>query len=330
MAIRIRRREFITLLGGVPVAWPLAAHAQQPTPVIGFLGPASPESYTERIQAFRQGLHETGHVEGQNVTIEYRWAHDRYERFPELAAELVRRNVAVIVTAGTTSAALAAKKATDTIPIVFSIGADPVELGLVAGLAHPGGNITGVSIIQFTLTAKRLEMLYELMGRSAAIALLVNPTNSYTKSETAAVQTTARALGLQLRVLNATDQRDFATVFATLAEQRVGALLIGADPSFISVRNRLVELAALHAIPAIYRYREFTEGGGLMSYGTNIAAVYRQVGLYVGSILKGEKSADLPVMQPVKFELVINLKTAKALGLEMPPTLLVRADEVIE
>jgi putative tryptophan/tyrosine transport system substrate-binding protein len=198
------------------------------------------------------------------------------------------------------------------------------------GLAHPGGNITGMSIIQFTLTAKRLEMLYELMGRSAAIALLVNPTNSYTKSETAAVQTTARGLGLQLHVLNATDERDFATVFATLAEQRVGALLVGADPSFISVRNRLVELAARHAIPAIYGYREFTEGGGLMSYGTNIAVVYRQLGLYVGRILKGEKPADLPVMQPTTFELVINLKAAKALGLEIPPTLLVRADEVIE
>jgi putative tryptophan/tyrosine transport system substrate-binding protein len=326
----MKRREFITLLGSA-AAWPLVARAQQPAiPVIGFLGAASPESYTERIQSFRQGLHETGHVDGQNVTIEYRWAHDRYERFPELVAELVRRNVAVIVTPATTSAALAAKKATDTIPIVFNVGADPVEVGLVAGLAHPGGNMTGMSVIQFTLTAKRLEMLYELMGRSAAIALLVNPTNSYTKSETAAVQTTARGLGLQLHVLNATDERDFATVFATLAEQRVGALLVGADPSFISVRNRLVELAARHAIPAIYGYREFTEGGGLMSYGTNIAVVYRQLGLYVGRILKGEKPADLPVMQPTTFELVINLKAAKALGLEIPPTLLVRADEVIE
>jgi putative ABC transport system substrate-binding protein len=327
----VKRRKFITLLGGSAMAWPLAARAQQPAmPVIGFLAPASPDSYADRIQGFRGGLQETSYVEGRNVLIEYRWAHARYERLPELAAELVQRNVAVLVVAGGTSAALAAKNATNTVPIVFAIGSDPVEVGLVPSLARPGGNITGLAQLYFALTAKRLEMLHEAMGRAASIGLLVNPNNAYTGPETRAVQMTATALGLQVHVVNVTTERDFSTVFRNMAEQGISALLVGADLFFDSVRDRLIGLAARYAIPAIYGYREFAVNGGLMSYGTDEPAVYYQVGLYVGRILKGEKPADLPIMQPAKFELVINLKTAKALGLTLPPTLLARANEVIE
>jgi putative ABC transport system substrate-binding protein len=330
MTFCIGRREVITLIGAA-ASWPLAGRAQQPTlPVIGYLSYASSDAYVNRLSAFRQGLKADGFVEGENVMIEYRWAHERYERLPDLAAELVRRNVAIIVTAGSTSAALAAKKATETVPIVFIIGADPVEVGLVASLARPGRNITGLAQVHFALTAKRLEMLHELIGGSAPIALLVNPNNAYTAPETRAVQAAGTVLGLRLQVINATDEHDFETIFATLVQQRIGALLVGADPSFFSLRDRLIGLAARHAIPAIYGYREFAVDGGLMSYGPDNTAAHRQIGLYVGRILKGEKAAELPVMQPAKFELVVNLKTARALGIEIPPTLLARADEVIE
>jgi putative ABC transport system substrate-binding protein len=330
MTLTIGRRELLAALGGA-AACPLAARAQQAAmPLVGFLSPASPEVYVARLDAFREGLRDIGFVEGHSVAIEYRWAHNRYERLPELAAELVGRNVTVIVAAGSTSAALAAKRATQTIPVVFNIGADPVEVGLVASLARPGGNVTGLSQVYFTLTAKRLEMLHELVGRPLPIALLVNPINPYTEQETRVVQATAKALGLRLHVLNATGERDLTAAFRSMVELQAGALLVGADPVFTNLRDRVIALAAHHGVPAIYAYREFTADGGLISYGINIAAAYRQVGLYAGRILKGENPADLPVMQPTKFELVINLKAANALDLDVPPTLLARADEVIE
>jgi len=327
----MRRRNFIALLSSAAAAWPLAARAQQSAlPVIGFLSGGSAIPFADRLPAFRQGLGEIGYVEGQNVTTEYRWADGQYDRLPGLAAELVGRKVAVIVVLGTTAAALAAKAATQTIPIVFVIGSDPVEVGLVTSLARPGGNITGVSQVLFTMAGKRLELLHELVPASAAVALLVNATNPYTESEIREVQTRASALGLQLHVLNATNDSDLETAFMSLVERRAGGLLVGADPFFIIVRDKLVALAAGHKVPTIYGYRDFMAVGGLVSYGTDPAAAYHQIGAYTGRILKGEKPADLPVQQPSKFDLIINLKTARALGLQVPTSILLRADEVIE
>jgi len=327
----MRRRNFIALLSSAAAAWPLAARAQQSAlPVIGFLSGGSAIPFADRLPAFRQGLGEIGYVEGQNVTTEYRRADGQYDRLPGLAAELVGRKVAVIVVVGTTAAALAAKAATQTIPIVFVIGSDPVEVGLVTSLARPGGNITGVSQVLFTMAGKRLELLHELVPASAAVALLVNATNPYTESEIREVQTRASALGLQLHVLNATNDSDLETAFMSLVERRAGGLLVGADPFFIIVRDKLVALAAGHKVPTIYGYRDFMAVGGLVSHGPDPAAAYHQIGAYTGRVLKGEKPADLPVQQPTKFDLVINLKTARALGLQVPTSILLRADEVIE
>jgi putative tryptophan/tyrosine transport system substrate-binding protein len=325
----MRRREFITLISSTAM-WPLAAGAQQPAmPVIGFLHAASPEAYAPKITAFRQGLKEAGYVEGHNVAIEYRWAEGHYDRLPALAADLVRRQVAEIVAVGT-PAALAAKAASSTIPIVILVGIDPVQIGLVAGLNRPGGNVTGLAALTVEVEAKRLEVLHELLRTSTAVALLVNPNNPLTEPETKGVRDAARSLGLQLHVLDASTEGEIDVAFGKLIELRAGGLVVSVDAFLNSQRAQIVALAARHAVPAIYGNRDFAAVGGLMSYGTDIADAYRQVGTYAGKILKGTKPADLPVQQVARVEFVINLKTAKTLGLTFPITLLGRADEVIE
>jgi putative ABC transport system substrate-binding protein len=326
----MRRREFIAGLGAA--AWPLAARAQgEVLPVIGYLGGASPNLFASRLRAFRQGLSETGYVEGRNVAIEYRWAEGHYDRIPELIADLVRRQVAVIATPGTTPAAEAAKSATTTIPIVFVTATDPVAAGLIGSLSRPGGNLTGVAALALELGPKQLQLLHEMVPTATSIALLVNPTGAtVAETQTRDMQATAPTLGLKLHVLHASTARDFDTVFATLSQLRASGLVIGSENLFTSQSKQLAGLALRHAMPAIYFDREFAAAGGLMSYGAGITDMHRLAGVYTGRILKGEKPADLPVQQVVKVELAINLKTAKALGLTVPLPLLGRADEVFE
>jgi putative ABC transport system substrate-binding protein len=327
----MRRREFIGLVGGATAAWPLAARAQLSTmPVVGFLGTGSSESDAFRVAAVRQSLVEAGYIEGQNVKFEYRLAEGHYERLPTLAAELVHRKVAVIVAIGGITSAVAAKSATATIPIVFVIGGDPTGLGLVTSLNRPGGNITGVSFLVSTLAAKAFEVLHETVPQAALIGYLVNPTNADSEINAKNLQAAAESVGQKLLIVQASTDSELETAFAALVQQRAGAVVVGAEPFLISRRDKLIELAARKKIPAIYTLREFAAAGGLMSYGTSLTEALRLAGLYAGRILKGETPADLPVQQSDKVELVINLKTAKALDLNVPLSLLGRADEVIE
>jgi putative tryptophan/tyrosine transport system substrate-binding protein len=331
MSAQIGRREFIALLGGAAAAWPIAATAQQAAmPVVGFINPGSPDALTFILRAFREGLKDAGYVERENVAIEYRWGENQIERLPELTADLVRRQVAVI--AAPITAVLAAKAATTTIPIVFVSGEDPVRLGLVASLARPGGNMTGVNIFANELVAKRLELLRELVPGAARVALLVNPTNPATADTTSReVQAAARDIGLQVQVLNASTGREIDVAFATISSRdRLDALFVAGDPLFTNRRVQLVLLTTRHALPTTYAGRQFPEIGGLMSYGASLTDAWRQVGVYSGRILKGAKPAELPVVQSSKFELVINAQAARVLGLEVSPSLLARADEVIE
>jgi ABC-type uncharacterized transport system substrate-binding protein len=327
----MKRREFIMLLGGSAVAWPRAMHAQQPAmPLVGFLNTTSPDTYAFNAEAFREGLRTLGHLEGQNVTIEYRWANGDYSRMPALATELVNRNVAVIAATGDVVSARAAQAATATIPIVFTVGSDPVRFGLVKSLNRPGGNLTGMTLFSSTLVAKRMELLTQLIPHAHLIALFMNPDNANADSDLREAQEAARLLGRQTVVVNARSERDFNAAFAAMMEQRVGAALVASDPMLLSQRAAIAALAARHAVPVVYWGREFVVAGGLISYGTGVTWMYHQAGIYCGRILKGAKVAELPVQQPTKFDLVINLKTAKTLGLEVPPTLLALADEVIE
>ena len=327
----MQRREFITLIGSIAVNWPLAARAQQPAvPVIGFLNAASPQNYKRPLSAFLKGLGEAGYVEGRNVATEYRWANDQYDRLPALAADLVRHQVSVIA-ATTTAAALAAKASTTTIPIVFETAGDPVQFGLVASLNQPGGNVTGVTQLAVGLGPKELELLHELVPTARVMALLVNQTNpSVAETVTSELQSAARSLGLELHVLNASSEADFDAVLADVIKSGAGGLVIATDVIFTSHSAQLAKLAARHAVPAVYKGREFAAAGGLMSYGSDITDSYRLAGAYTGRVLKGEKPADLPVQQATKIELIINLKTAQALGINVPNTLIGRADELIE
>jgi ABC-type uncharacterized transport system substrate-binding protein len=327
----MERRSFLSLLGGTAVAWPLAARAQRSAiPVIGFLNAGSADAYSDRVRAFHEGLSEQGFIDGQTVTVEYRWGLGQYDRLGELAAELVRWPVSVLVATGGEPAALAAKAATSTIPIVFAIGGDPVKLGLVASYNRPGGNITGANILAATLEAKRLGLLHELMPQASAFGILLNPNYQLYDSQLNDVREAARIMGLQLHVFKANTDPQIEAAFEAIAEQHITALAVAAAPFFDTRRERLVSYSAQYRIPTVYQFREFTAAGGLMSYGVSIRHVYRQIGAYTGRILKGERPSDLPVVQPTTFELLFNLKTAKTLGLEIPGTLLARADEVIE
>jgi len=328
----MRRRNFITLLGSTVAAWPFMARAQQPAmPVIGLLGSEAPDLWATRMHAFRQGLKEAGYVEGQNVAIEYRWAEGHNDLLPAFAADLVRRGVTVIVAPGSTPAALAAKAATSTIPIIFWIGGDPIALGLVASLNRPAGNLTGVTTLNVGLVAKRVELLHEVVPGTSSIALLINPTSPIlTKISIEEAQAAARRLGLELHVLNASTERDFDVVFANLIQLQAGGLVIGTDAFFSSRLEQLGALSVRHAVPTVYHFREFAAAGGLISYGGSITEPFHEAGVYTGRILNGEKPADLPVQQITKVELIINQKTAKALGLNIPLPLIGRANEVIE
>jgi putative tryptophan/tyrosine transport system substrate-binding protein len=326
----MNRRAFISLLGGA-ATWPLAARAQQATmPTIGYLSARSPDDSAHLVEAFRRGLSEAGYVEGQTVTVEHRWALGQHDLLPAMAVELVRKPVTVLVSVGGESAALAARAATSTIPIVFIIGGDPVKLGLAASYNRPGGNATGISILTSTLEPKRLGLLHELVSQAATIGVLLNPNFPSFEGQLRDVQEAARAIAVQIHVLRASTDREIEAAFETVAQQRIAALAVAADPFFDTRRDKLVALAAHHAVSTMYHFREFAAAGGLVSYGANIPGVYRQIGVYTGRILKGEKPADLPVMQPTKFDLTINLITARALGLDVPATVLARADEVIE
>jgi putative ABC transport system substrate-binding protein len=327
----MNRRAFISLLGGA-ASWPLVAGAQQPgMPVVGFLHTTSPDTNADNLRAFRQGLKDHGYSEGENVAIEYRWADGRFDRLPALAAELVGRRVAVIAAAGGTPSALAAKAATTLIPTLFGVFEDPVKLGLVTNLARPGGNLTGINFFSIELAAKRLQLLHELVPGTARVAVLVNPDDATTaESHLRAVDAAARPLGLQIRVLTASTSREIDAAFATFVRERPDALFVSSGAFFLSRRVQLVHLATRHAVPATYSLRQYAEVGGLMIYGANLRDAYRQLGIYAGRILKGAKPADLPVVQATKFELIINAQTARTLGIDVPPTLLARADEVIE